>query len=179
MPLVSLSYRFTVLLPLPPEAAFHWATDFRPDDLALTGQTGTRTVEWIADDALFLTDTLRTPRGPVTKRRLVRLLPERLAWTNTHLSGPTRYSQYLYELTPVGRRRSRLTFTILQLERSARRPSAAARAARARTVAREDAHTWRTFARAMARDHAKRRAGGRPRSPPSSAGRRRSRLSVK
>jgi hypothetical protein len=152
VPLVSYPFRFSIVLPAPPDAAYRWATDYRPDDLALMGEEGTRRVDRLASDVVLLTDTVRTGRSRVTKTRLVRLLPERRAWTNTHLAGPLRHSQFLYELLPAGRGRSRLTFTGLQVE-AARRPiGRAARAARAREIARRDRATWHRLARAMARE---------------------------
>ena len=97
-------------------------------------------------------------RGTDSKTRLVRLYPKRLAWTNTHVRGSSRHSQFLYELAPSGRGTSRLEFTGLQLLRLARRPSARATATLGRTLAREDAALWRVLARAMARDLGARRA---------------------
>lgn len=152
MPAVSVRYRFTVRLPAPPAAAYRWATDFRPDDLARMGEVGTRRVDRLAPDALVLTDTTRRGRGKVTKSRLVRLLPEELSWTNTHIGGPFLHSQFLYRLEPSGRGASRLTFTGLQLEHPSRRPTPAAMRARAREVARADAAAWRRLARAMAQE---------------------------
>lgn len=152
MPLVAFSYRFSVLLPATCDEAFRWATDYRPDDLALMGENGTRRIERLAPGTLLLTDTVRSGRRAVTKSRLIRILPGRRRWTSTHLSGPARHSQFLYELLPAGRGRSRLEFTGLQVERRPARMSPAALARRARDVAREDAAGWRRLARAMARD---------------------------
>jgi len=152
MPRISFRYRFTVLLPAPPDAAYRWATDFRPDDPERLGQVGVRRIERLAPDALILTDTVRDGRATVTKSRLVRLMPERRSWTNTHLTGSRRHSQFLYEISAAGRGRSRLTFTGLQIESAARPPSPRAIATRARSVAREDAAAWRRLARAMGRD---------------------------
>jgi|SRR5208282_3675930 len=157
MPLYSLPYRFSVRLPAPPDAAFRWATDFRSDDLSLSGRVGTRKVDWLTPDALLLTDTIPKGSGTDSKTRLVRLYPKRLAWTNTHVRGSSLHSQFLYELTPSGRGASRLEFTGLQLLRLARRPSARAIATLGRALAREDTALWRALARAMARDLGARR----------------------
>jgi hypothetical protein len=152
MPLVSVPYRFSVRLPASCEAAYRWSTDYRPDDLALSGRRGTRKVVWLTPDALLLTDTIPKGRGTDVKTRLVRLYPDRCTWTNTHVSGASLHSQFLYELEPEGRNASRLEFTGLQLLRLARRPSPSAIATLGRAIAREDAALWRTLARAMARD---------------------------
>jgi len=152
MPRISFDYRFVVNLPASADAAYRWATDYRPDDPARMGQVGRRRVERLAEGTILLTDTVRTDRGPVTKTRLVRLRPRTRSWTNTHLAGPMQHSQFLYRILPRGRRRSRLEFVGLQVERAGRALSAGERSRRARTVAREDAATWRLLARAMADD---------------------------
>ncbi len=153
MPLVAFEYRFRVTLPASAEAAYRWAVDYRPDDPARMGQDGSRKVEWLAERTLLLTDTVRTPRGTVTKTRLVRLRPHALSWTNTHIGGPTRHSQFLYRILPGGAHRSTLEFIGQQVERSARPLAPAALARRAREVAREDATLWRRhLVRAMADD---------------------------
>ncbi len=162
MPLVAFSYRFKVRLPLPADAAYRWATDYRPDDLAIMGEDGRRTVEELAEGTLLLTDTIRRGKVVVTKTRLVRLIPERRSWTNTHLAGPTRHSQFLYTIVPRGRRASRLEFTGLQVEPARTALSRAELAARARKVRDEDATLWRRhLVRAMAKDLRGRRAGPR------------------
>jgi hypothetical protein len=152
MPQVSFQYRFRVRLPAPPATAYRWATDYCPDDPSRMGQVGSRRIVRLTSDALILTDTIREGRRSVRKSRLVRLMPGSLSWTNTHLTGPRRHSQFLYEISAAGRGASRLTFTGLQIERSSRPLSPRALAARARSVAREDAGTWRRLAREMARD---------------------------
>ena len=155
MPLVSFEYRFRVRLPAGAEAAYRWATDYAPDDPARMGQDGHRRIERLTAEALVLTDTVRTPRGAVTKQRLVRLRPRLRSWTNTHLSGPMRHSQFLYTILPAGPRRSTLEFVGLQVERARRPLSARDLAQRARAVARDDAATWRRLARVMRRELAK------------------------
>ena len=150
MPLVSFGYRFTVRLPASAAAAYRWATDYAPDDPARMGENGRRRVDWLVEDAVLITDAIRTDHGVVTKQRLVRLQPRERSWTNTHLAGPTKHSQFLYRIVPRGPRRSVLEFVGLQVERSPRALSPAERSLRARTVAREDAATWKLLARAMA-----------------------------
>jgi hypothetical protein len=161
MPLVTFEYRFSVKLPASAAVAYRWATDYAPDDPARMGQDGRRRIEKLADGAVVLTDTVRQRGRTVTKKRLVRLRPRMRSWTNTHLSGPKRHSQFLYRIVPGGRRRSTLEFVGLQVERAARSLSPSQLARRAREVAREDAATWRRLARAMALDLGTPRTGGR------------------
>ncbi len=159
MPLVAFDYRFRVTLPAAAPAAYRWCVDYRPDDWERMGHVGRRKVAQLAPGTILLTDTVRTEKGSVTKKRLVRLRPRDLAWTNTHVAGPTLHSQFLYRILPRGAHRSVLEFTGLQIERAARAPSAAALARRAREVCREDATLWRRhLVRAMAKD-----LGRRPR----------------
>jgi hypothetical protein len=170
MPLVALDYRFRTRLPAPADAAYRWATDYAPDDWHRMGYDGTRRIRRLAPGTLVLTDRVRVDGHFVTKVRLVRLRPRERAWTNTHLAGPNRLSQFLYHILPQGRRASVLEFVGLQVETSVRPLSRSALTARARTVAREDAAIWRRLARAMREElgpvspgrRARRRAGARP-----------------
>jgi hypothetical protein len=139
-----------VTLPASAEEAYRWATDYAPNDPARMGQVGRRRVERLADGTIVLTDTVRRDGRTITKKRLVRLRPRVRSWTNTHLAGPTRHSQFLYTIVPRGPRRSALEFVGLQVERTPRLLSRAQLARRARDVAREDAATWRRLARVMA-----------------------------
>jgi hypothetical protein len=166
VPLIAFDYRFTQELPASADAAYRWATDYAPDDWARMGQDGRRRIEVVAPRTILLTDTVRGPQGTVTKRRLVRLRPRDRAWTNTHVGGPTRHSQFVYKITPRGPRKSVLEFVGLQVERSPRALSPAQLARRAREVAREDAALWRRLARVMASElgaRTRRRPAGRPR----------------
>jgi hypothetical protein len=165
MPLIAFDYRFSTRLPASADAAYRWATDYAPDDPARMGQSGRRRIEVVAPRTVLLTDTVRKDGRTVTKRRLVRLRPSDRAWTNTHVGGPTRHSQFLYRIVPKGPRASTLEFVGLQVERSARALTPAQLARRAREVAREDAATWRRLARVMAAELGSRRSGRRaPRS---------------
>jgi hypothetical protein len=149
MPLVSFDYRFSVGLPAGADEAYRWATDYQPDDLARMGQSGQRRVEWLTASAALVIDSVRTDRGTVTKTRLVRLRPRQRSWSNTHLAGPNRYSQFFYTIRPRGPHRSTLEFVGLQVEHAPRRLSASELSRRARAVARGDAATWKRLVRAM------------------------------
>lgn len=148
----SVVYRFTVPLPVSAERAYRWSTDYRPDDPARMGEDGRRTVEWIADDAVVLTDAVRSGRRTVVKRRLVRLRPNERAWINTHIGGPLVHSQYLYRIVPRGPRASRLEFTGLQVEYGRAALSSRERAERARECRRHDRAAWTHLVRSMKAD---------------------------
>ncbi len=148
----SLRYAFKVRLPASADRAYRWATDYRPNDPALMGEDGRRTVEKLNADTILLTDTVRVGRRSVTKQRLVRLRPEERSWTNTHLAGPVKHSQFLYRIVPLGRNASRLEFTALQIEHGPRKLSAAERARRALEVRKKDRAAWTHLVRAMRAD---------------------------
>jgi hypothetical protein len=166
MPRIAFDYRFRVSLPVSAEAAYRWATDYAPDDWTLMGREGRRRIEHLADRTLLLTDTVRTDGRMVTKRRLVRLRPDARSWTNTHIGGPNRHSQFLYRISPKGAHRSEIEFVGLQVERAPKPLSRAALARRAREVAAEDHALWRHLAKVMGRELG--RGPYRPRRRPSS-----------
>ena len=102
MKVVALRYGFRVRLAAPARRAYDWCTDFSPADGALFSEATRRAVRRITEDALVMTDTTR-PGGRLRRiRRLVRLNPSELAWTNTHLDGPFQGSQYWYRVVPDG-----------------------------------------------------------------------------
>lgn len=147
----SVHYRFSQPFDFPAKMAFDWCTDYRPDDWARMGKKGTRRVKRINEDTLILTDTVTGEGGPVTKQRLVRLNPERLAWTNTHLAGPNKHSQFWYRIVARGNEKSRLDFTGLQVNYGAR-PTAAKIAKMAEELKAEDSRMWSLLAKEMRKD---------------------------
>jgi hypothetical protein len=146
----SVHFRFSQHFDFPAEAAYRWCTDYDPSDIKLQGGDGVRRIRWVNDDTVMLTDVSVTAKGSVAKRKLVRLYPERLFWTNTRLSQDGRHSQFLYQIT-TEKRGSRLDFTGSQVY-PGKKPSAAKLAAMAAELVREDSATWRNLARAMAKD---------------------------
>jgi len=143
MPLVSLRYRFRQPFPVPARAAYAWCTDFGPGDGRLFAARTERRVERLADDTVLLTDTTY-PNGRRRRiRRLVRLHPAEMAWTNTHLDGPFRYSQYWYRIVADGARHSHLEFEGFRLVQRARRASSTEVARLAAAERAGDAKTWR------------------------------------
>lgn len=156
MPANSLVFSFSVPLPASADRAYRWATDYRPDDPAIMGLDGDRRVDTLAPDTLLLTDTIREGRRTVRKVRLVRLMPKERAWTNTHLEGPYRHSQFLYRIVPRGRSSSCLEYKGLQIEHG-RRLSSRELLRRAREVRRGDRKSWTLIVRAMRADLVRRR----------------------
>jgi hypothetical protein len=139
----SVRYHFRQSFTVPAQAAYRWCTDFRSSDGNLFEVPWKRSVRRLSDDALVLSDTT-WPNGRVRRiHRLVRLNSSRLAWTNTHLDGPYRHSQYWYQIVPDGPRRSHLEFTGMRLVRSPRRLTATQVARLAEKERLEDSGLWR------------------------------------
>jgi hypothetical protein len=143
MPVISLRYRFRQALRAPAPEAYAWCTDFDPEDGALFSERTRRSVSRWNEDALVMTDTTYPEGRPRRIRRLVRLFPEERAWTNTHLDGPFRGSQYWYRVVADGPRRSHLEFTGLRLVTSPRTLSPTEVARRAEECRRSDSTEWR------------------------------------
>ena len=145
----SVHYRFTQHFGFPARKAYDWCTDYDPGDIELGGQKGKRSIRYLNEDTLVLTDTYFKGGGKVVKKRLVKLYPKSLSWTNTRISKENRYSQFLYQIFPE-RSGSRLMFTGSQM--FAGTASESKRAAMAKQIAREDSAEWRILAKAMAKD---------------------------
>ncbi len=102
MAIVTLAYQFRQSFRVPAQSAYAWCTDFGPSDGPLFSERTQRAVHYLSDDALVMTDTTYLQGRTRKIRRLVRLVPSELAWTNTHLDGPFRHSRYLVS-HPIGR----------------------------------------------------------------------------
>jgi hypothetical protein len=159
----SVQYRFSQPFDFPAEMAYRWCIDFAPDDWARMGKEGTRKITRINEDALILTDTVISKTGDgkkgqgrrakVTKQRLVRIYPERMEWTNTHLTGPNKHSQFWYQIVAEDENRSRLDFTSLQINYyQGKRPSPEKITDMAAELKVEDSRTWQLLAKEMQKD---------------------------
>jgi hypothetical protein len=157
MPIYSLQYYFRQSLAAPARAAYAWCTDYEPEDGKLFPVKYTRSIRWLSEDALVLTDATY-PGGHARRiHRLVRLNPSELAWTSTHIDGPYRHSQYWYRIVPDGRRRCHLDFQGFGLITSRRSLSKARVARLAAEERRSDARLWRRrISQALKRDLAPR-----------------------
>lgn len=155
MALVPVRYHFTQKFSVPVEAAFRWAIDYDPSDFKLMGIEGRRKIQRLSEDTVVLVDATKTEKGWVEKTRLVRIIPERWAYTNTHVGGPTLHSQFWYEFFPEGDGGSRLEFTGLLLYPSKKRLSKEEAAAIAVAEKNADSKLWKLLARAMEADMGK------------------------
>lgn len=146
-------YKFSQRFKVPAEDAYRWATDYRSDDWSLMGKRGKRSIEHLSENAIILSDRVYGEGRYVSKRRLVLLYPERLSWTNTHIGGPNKHSQFLYEIIPEGKNSSRLDFTGFQIDYGAtERPTPEKIESLSNKLREDDAGMWRLLAKAMERD---------------------------
>jgi len=160
MPVLSFRYQFRQPFHVPAEAAYAWCTDFGPSDGALFSDPTRRSVRWLSEDALIMTDTTRPGGRPQRIRRLVRMNPSELAWTNTHLDGPYRHSQFWYRIVSDAPKKSHLDFVGLRLETGPRALSTSETSRHAEELRRNDSEEWgRRLAPALERDLASRNRG--------------------
>ena len=153
MPVNSVRFRFRQAFRVPARAAYEWCTDFRPSDGQLFEQKWRREVHHLSEDALILTETTWPGGRKRIIQRLVRLSSQDLAWTNTHISGPFRYSQYWYRIVPETSRRCHLEFTGMRLVRTPRALSTPEKAKLIEQERRDDSGLWRRrIAPALERD---------------------------
>jgi hypothetical protein len=149
----TVHFKFSQHFDFPPKKAYKWCTDYDPGDIKLQGNDGVRKVRWVNEDTVLLTDFDFAVGRKVGRRKLIRLYPESLSWTNTRLSSEGRHSQFLYEIV-AEKGGSRLDFTGSMVYKG-KKPSAAKLVAMAAGTVKEDSATWRNLARAMAKDLSK------------------------
>jgi hypothetical protein len=149
----SIRYRFSQHFTVPAHEAYKWCTDFSPEDHALMGEASAeRQITRLAETTIILTDTFYTSSGAVEKQKLVQLYPDRLSWISTHLTGPNKYSQFIYEISAEGNVASRLDFTALHLEYEKEKPSSVGIKLRAEKLKKEDSAAWNLLASAMTKE---------------------------
>lgn len=147
--LVAVRYHFTQVFSVHAQKAYEWCTTFTTKDYVIMGEVDAeRQVTHLAEGTLILTDVFRT-NGNVEKQKLVQLYPERLSWTSTHLSGPNKYSQFVYEISQVNERKSKLDFYGLHIENASDNLSKTGVKLLAEKLCRTDSQVWRLLAKAM------------------------------
>jgi hypothetical protein len=75
-----------------------------------------RIVTRLTDGTVLLKEIFPTSNGTIEKEKLVHLYPDRLMWVATHVSGPIKHSQFIYQITAEGKGSSRLDFNALYIE---------------------------------------------------------------
>jgi hypothetical protein len=148
----SVRYAFNQPLAAPAEVAFDWCTDYQPYDFEIMREEGKRNIRRITDDTIVLTETTHKKNRIVRKTKLVRLNKSSLSWTNTHIGGPNRHSQFLYKIVPEGKTRSRLYFQGLLIQYSRKILDRQQLRKTAREERRGDSMVWRHLAAALRRE---------------------------
>jgi hypothetical protein len=149
---ISIRYRFSQRFRASAADAYRWCTDYEPGDLSLMKERGKRTIRWISEDALVLVDDVYQGGAHVKKTKLIRLNPEKLSWTNTHIAGPYEHSQFIYEIFPEGGEASRLEFTGLQIMYGRGKVTPEQVESIRDELTEEDAANWKRLATAMEKD---------------------------
>ncbi len=148
MPL-SIRYHFTQSFSVSAQEAFDWCADFGSQDHILMGdKTAERQINHFTEGVIILKDSFHSPAGSIEKQKLVILYSDQYKWTSTHLTGPNKHSQFLYQITPQGKDASVLTFTALHIEYDEKADSKLL----AERLCKEDAVAWKLLAIAMAED---------------------------
>jgi hypothetical protein len=150
---VCVRYHFRQPFKIPARQAYAWCTSFEPDDHTLLGiKNAQRKITRLTDQTIILNDSFQAPNGYIKKQKLVQLYPDCLTWTATHITGPNKYSQFLYKISADDENVSHLDFTANHLEYENEGPAKKEVALLAEKLCREDAEMWRLFAAAMEKD---------------------------
>ncbi len=149
----SIHYHFSQIFAVPALDAYIWCTNYDPNDLKLMHQDGKREINHLTESTIILTDTFNNEKKTIKKNKLIQLYPDRLSWTNTHISGPNKYSQFLYEIKPENETTSKLNYTGLQLEyNKPAKLSKKDKEAREKEQMNEDAAVWKIIAKEMEKE---------------------------
>jgi hypothetical protein len=111
-----------------------------------------RQVTHLTDTTIILTDIFHTSNGRIEKQKLVQLYPDRLSWISTHLAGPNKYSQFIYEISAEGNSASRLDFTALHLDYEKENLDSEDIKSLADKLKEDDSAAWKRLAKAMAKE---------------------------
>ena len=148
--LQTILYHFSQSFPVSAQKAYQWSTDFTPQDHFLMGEVNAeRQVIHLSDDTVVLKEIFHSSNGDIEKRKLVHLYPDQFSWISTHLTGPNKYSQFIYEISAEGNNASRLTFTAHHIENKQETMSKADIAMLADKLCKYDSNAWKLLAKAM------------------------------
>jgi hypothetical protein len=146
---VTVCYRFSQHFSVLPNQAYLWCTDFSPQDPQLLGYLITeRQIVSLSEGLILLKDILRTAQSTVEKQKLVHLYPDKLSWVLTHITGPTKYSQFRYEILP-DQNGCHLNYEALHVEHENGSLSSDEKLQLANLLCKKDSEMWRLLAVAM------------------------------
>jgi hypothetical protein len=150
----AVHYRFTQRFNQPARKAYDWCTDFTPEDQVLMREkNATREVQQLTKNTVILTDTFHKKGETTVKQKLVCLYPNKLMWTSTHLAGPARYSQFIYEITSESKTTSSLRFTALHVAHCLKEDSdKTENRCLAEELRKEDSDVWKNLANELEKE---------------------------
>ena len=129
---------------------YAWCTNFTPQDHTLMGEEDVkRIITRLTESTIVLNDTFMLEGHAIEKQKLVQLYPDKLMWTSTHLTGPAKYSQFIYEITADDKDTSHIDFTGLFLDFAHETLSKTDVEKLATQMCREDAYAWKLLSEAI------------------------------
>jgi hypothetical protein len=141
----SFSQHFSVL----PKQAYLWCTDFSPQDPQLLGYNITeRQVIPISEGIILLIDILKTGQNTIEKQKIVHLYPDTQSWVLTHITGPTKYSQFRYKILP-DTNGCHLNYEALHVEHEKGSLSSDEKLQLEQMLCKKDSNMWQLLATAM------------------------------
>ena len=152
MPYV-IRYHFSQIFAVSATKAYVWCTDYTPEDHVLMGQEkAKRKVIHLTDSTVVLKEIFPTTNGDIEKQKLVHLYPDRRSWVSTHLIGPNKYSQFIYELSAEDKNASRLNFTAHHVEHRKEIMTEMDIKLLEDKLCKSDSKVWKLLAKAMERE---------------------------
>jgi hypothetical protein len=149
----SVRYHFVQCFAVPARTAYNWCTNYDQADHMLMGhEDAERQITRLTDNTIILTDTFTIGGTRVEKQKLVHFYPDKLKWIATHLYGPIKYSQFIYEISADGETASHLDFIGLFIDYGREKLDKASAKMLAEQLRKEDSDTWNLLAKAMAKD---------------------------
>ena len=146
---ITIRYKFSQHFHVSPEQAYMWCTDFSPQDPQFLGYIITkRQVIPLSEGLMLLIDTIQTDKNTLEKQKIVHLYPDRLSWVLTHITGPTKYSQFRYEILPDASG-CHLNYDALQVEHEKDYLSPDEQLQFAKILCKKDSDMWQLLAKAM------------------------------
>ncbi len=150
--LYTIRYHFSQRFAASAQAAYEWCTDYSPSDHAIMAhKDAKREVTWLTDATVLLRDVFAGSNNVVEKEKLVHLYPDQLIWVSTHLSGPIKYSQFIYQIVADGNSGSHLDFNAAYIE-NLENPTPKDLKQLSDKLCKADSDTWRLIAAAMEKD---------------------------
>jgi hypothetical protein len=151
-------YHFRQRFNVSARRAYEWCTSYAPEDQTLMGEKdASRRIDRLTKRTVILTDIFDVgTKSQTEKQKLVQLFPETLFWTSTHINGPAKHSQFIYQITAESDNASYLDFTGIFLDYTQEKMSPEEALKLAEEECKADAAAWVLLAKAMEQDLLKR-----------------------